>query len=82
MNYDIMEAELSTKEINKLKDSQFGIPELRKYPLTDAAHVRSAISYFHKAPPGKKRALAARIKKAANKYGVEIDPSSEVAQYL
>lgn len=77
-----MEAELSTKERNKLDDSQFGIPEDRKYPLTDANHVRSAISYFGKAPQGKKRSLAKRIKEAAKKYGVEINPDSEVAKYL
>lgn len=78
----VFEAELSTKERNSLKESQFGIPEDRKYPLTDAAHVRSAISYFSKAPRGKKRDLARRIYEAAKKYGVEIGPDTEVAQYL
>ena len=49
----VFESELSTKERNSLKESQFGIPEERKYPLTDATHVRSAISYFSKAPKRK-----------------------------
>lgn len=80
--YSIFEAELTTKERKELKESQFGIPEDRKYPLTDANHVRSAISYFSKAPVGKKRALAKRIYEAAKKYGVTISPDSEVAQYL
>lgn len=78
----MMEAELSSKERNALDNSQFGIPEDRKYPLTDANHVRSAISYFSKAPNGKKRALAKRIKIAAAKFGVEINPDSDVAKYL
>ena len=46
----IMEAELSAEERNELKASQFGLPEERKFPLTDATHVRSAISYFHTCP--------------------------------
>lgn len=52
-----MEAELSSKERNELDDSVFGLPEDRKYPLTDAAHVKSAISYFHKCPESKKEAI-------------------------
>ena len=58
----IMEAELSTEERNELKASQFGLPEERKFPLTDAKHVRSAISYFHTCPEDKKAQLAKRIK--------------------
>lgn len=78
----IYETELTTEERKKLKGSQFGIPEERKYPLHDAAHVRSAISYFGKAPNGKKKALAKRIQIAAKKFGIEINPDSEIAKYL
>ena len=77
----LMEAELSTKERNKLDDSQFGLPEDRKYPLTDAAHVKSAISYFHKCPEGKKKRLAARIRRAAKKFDVTIGEDAEVNKY-
>ena len=77
----IMEAELSTKERNDLKASQFGLPEERKFPLTDAKHVRSAISYFHTCPEDKKAQLAKRIKSAAKKFGVEISPNSPIAKY-
>ena len=76
-----MEAELSTKERNELDDSQFGLPEDRKYPLTDAAHVKSAISYFHKCPEGKKKRLAARIRRAAKKFDVAIGEDVEVNKY-
>ena len=44
------ESELSTKDRNKLDDSEFGIPELRKYPLTDESHVLQAVRFFNKAP--------------------------------
>lgn len=77
----LMEAELSTKERNELDDSQFGLPEDRKYPLTDAAHVKSAISYFHKCPEGKKKRLAARIRRAAKKFDVAIGEDVEVNKY-
>ena len=77
----IMEAELSAKERNDLKASQFGLPEERKFPLTDATHVRSAISYFHTCPENKKAQLAKRIKSAAKKFGVEISPNSPIAKY-
>ena len=77
----IMEAELSTEERNDLKASQFGLPEERKFPLTDANHVRSAISYFHTCPEDKKAQLAKRIKSAAKKFGVEISPNSPITKY-
>ena len=77
----IMEAELSAEERNNLKASQFGLPEERKFPLTDAKHVRSAISYFHTCPEDKKAQLAKRIKSAAKKFGVKINPESPVMKY-
>ena len=77
----IMEAELSAEERNNLKASQFGLPEERKFPLTDAKHVRSAISYFHTCPEDKKAQLAKRIKSAAKKFGVEINPDSPITKY-
>lgn len=77
----IMEAELSAEERNNLKASQFGLPEERKFPLTDAKHVRSAISYFHTCPEDKKAQLAKRIKSAAKKFGVEISPNSPIMKY-
>ena len=77
----IMEAELSAEERNELRASQFGLPEERKFPLTDAKHVRSAISYFHTCPEDKKAQLAKRIKSAAKKFGVEISPNSPIAKY-
>ena len=34
----ILEDSMSTKERNSLDNSEFGIPELRKYPLHDKKH--------------------------------------------
>ena len=70
---------LSSKERNELKDSDFGIPELRKYPLTDEEHVRKANSFFKFAPKKYKAELAKRILTEANaikcpKCGKELAP--------
>ena len=35
-------AELSEKKRDKLKASQFGLPEERKYPMPDKAHAANA----------------------------------------
>lgn len=78
----ITEAKMSAKERNALPASAFGLPEDRKYPLTDAAHVRSAIRLFGHCPEEKKPMLARRITRAAKKYGVTIPADSEVAKYL
>ena len=37
-------AELSEKKRDKLKASQFGLPEERKYPMPDESHARNAKS--------------------------------------
>ena len=78
----VIEAAFTTEQRKRLPSSAFGIPELRKYPLTDRNHVLSAISYFHKAPEEYKKALARRIAREAKKYGIEISPESDVARYL
>ena len=82
MKFPAMEEELSTKERNELPDSAFGLPNERKYPLTDAAHVRSAISYFYKCPEKKKPQLATRIEKAAKEFSVDIGENAEIQKYL
>lgn len=72
------EANLSTKERNKLKDSDFGIPETRQYPLIDKSHVISAIRFFNKCDQKYKKELANRIKKKAKEFGIEIAKDSPV----
>lgn len=76
MNYN--EDTLTSKERKTIDDSQFGLPEERKYPLTDAAHVKSAMAYFRYCDADKKQALAKRILKAAKKYDVKVSEDSAV----
>jgi len=62
-------------EREELPDSVFAFPKQRKEPLTDASHVRNALARFDqvKDVSDADRELAfANIKKAAEKYGVEV----------
>ena len=57
----INEDTLSSKERKELDDSEFGIPELRKYPLVDKDHVLQAIRFFNKVDPKYEKELAKNI---------------------
>ena len=62
-----------------LPDSVFAFPHQRKEPLTDADHVRNAVSRFDqvKDVSDHDRALAfENIQKAATHYGVHLSESS------
>lgn len=64
---------LSTRERNELPASAFGIPSMRKYPLTDASHVKSAIKLFGHCPKAHEKELASNIKSAMRKYDIPFD---------
>jgi hypothetical protein len=72
-------AELDAEHREKLPDSVFAFPHQRKEPMTDAAHVRNAISRFDQVgevtDADRERAFR-NIKKAAAHYGVEVSASS------
>lgn len=63
---------LTAKERKELDTSEFGIPELREFPIHDAAHVRAAEAYFRYAPEGYKAQLARNILAKAHLFGVNI----------
>lgn len=73
MPYTIMEKALTSKERNNLDDSQFGIPEERKYPLNDEAHVRAAVKFFNKVEPKYEESLARRIIKRIKELDLDIE---------
>lgn len=71
--------ELSTQKQDDLQESVFAFPKQRKEPLTDAAHVRTALARFDqvKGVSDADRDLAWRnIQAAAKHYGVEIQEQS------
>ena len=78
----MMEAKLSTDDRKELDDSQFGIPELRKYPLTDKKHVLQAVRFFNKAPSEYKHELAKNIVKRAKELGMDWESWESLKPYL
>lgn len=79
-----MEANLTAAERRALKDSDFGLPETRQWPLNDENHVRSAITNFHWCPQEKQKELAKNILKAMRKFGmkdIQISEGNPFAKY-
>jgi hypothetical protein len=70
---------MSTAEKDKLPDKEFAFPKQRKEPLTDARHVRNAISRFDQvegvSDADRDRAWK-RIVAAAQRFDVEVSESS------
>ena len=65
--------EKENKERKELNDSDFGLPEERKYPMPDATHVRAAESYFRYATDQQKPELAHNILRKAKEFGVDVE---------
>lgn len=79
-----MEADLTAAERRALKDSDFGLPEQRKWPIHDETHVRSAITNFHWCPQENQRELAKNILKAIRKMNLgdmEISEANPFSKY-
>lgn len=54
-------------------DKKYGIPELKKFPMPDADHVRSAIRFFNYVTPAYEKELANAIKARMREYGMSFD---------
>jgi hypothetical protein len=70
---------MSTAEQDKLADKEFAFPKERKEPLTDARHVRNAISRFNQVEgvsDAERDRAWKRILAAAKRYDVEVSESS------
>ena len=80
----LQEAKLKAAARNELSDSEFGLPDERKYPLNDAAHVKAAIKMFSHCPDDKKKQLANRITRAMTKFNIDtkFDEKSPMYNYV
>lgn len=54
-------------------DKKYGIPELKKFPMPDADHVRSAIRFFNYVSPKYEKQLAKAIIARMKEYGLTFD---------
>lgn len=77
-----MENYLTETARRNIPNSEFGLPEERKYPLNTEAHVKSAIRLFGHCPENKRAELAQRIRLAAKKYDIKIKDDSVLGKYL
>ena len=75
MDMILLEAKLKSKERNKLKDSDFGLPKERKFPLNDEAHVRKAIQFFKYCKPTRRAELAMNINKKVKQFNMKVTVS-------
>lgn len=72
-------SDLDAKHRNALDEDQFAFPKERKEPLNNASHVRNAIARFDQVEgvsDDERDAAWKRIKKAADKHGVEVNEKS------
>lgn len=80
----IFESDLSYYERQRLLPADFGIPEKRKYPIHDEAHVRAAIKLFNNCDPEDEKELAEAIIKRMKRFGimdVKVSPSNRFSKY-
>ena len=63
----------SDKGVEEDNPKKFGVLEIKKYPMPDADHVRSAIRFFNYIDPKYEKELAEAILKRAKEYGVDLD---------
>ena len=71
--------QLDAADRNAMPQDTFAFPRVRKEPLNDASHVRNAIARFDQVrdvSDSERDEAFRRIKKAADRYGVELTESS------
>ena len=73
---------INSKQRKELSKDEFGLPEERRYPLIDKAHVLKAIQFFKYCPDDKKKTLAKNINAKAREYGMKINCKGSFAKYI
>lgn len=78
------ESTLTTEERNDLSGSDYGIPILKKYPMPDEAHVKSAIRFFNYVDEEYEELLAENIKKKIKEFNMEVNvgKKNRLTKYL
>ena len=72
-------SKLDADDLKQLDEDKFAFPKERKEPLNDADHVRNAMARFNQVEgvsDSERDEAWRRIKKAADKFGVEIHEKS------
>ena len=66
------EKKLSARQRNNLSASDFGVPELRAFPLNDKAHVIQAIRMFNYVDKKYEATLANNLIRAIKKFNLDV----------
>ena len=66
----IFEQTLTANQRNNLPDSDFGLPNQRRYPMPDESHVLAAIRFFNKVEKEYEEELAKNILKKIKKFNM------------
>jgi len=74
---NLNEEKLSTEARNKLPDSEFGIPSLRKYPLQSKHQTMLAIKFFNYVDKEHEAELARNIIRKMKEYNISPDVVGE-----
>lgn len=72
-------SELDAKDRQELETGEYAFPKQRKEPINDADHVRNAMARFDQVEgvsDAERDEAWGRIKKAADKFGVEVHEKS------
>ena len=72
-------SKLEADDLKELSPDDFAFPKERKEPLSDADHVRNAMARFDQvegASDEERDEAWRRIKKAANRFGIEVHEKS------
>ena len=77
-----MESKLSDNKRDNLKDSEFGIPAKRAYPLNDKSHVEAAVRMFPHADDSDKKELAKRIISKAKEFNMDTSGWDSLNEYI
>ena len=82
---DIMDTDASKLYANDLKHSDeeddedlYGVPELKKFPMPDKKHVKSAIRFFNYVDPKHEQELAKAILEKAEEFGLDLEKDISV----
>jgi len=73
----IYESQMNADKRNSLDDSEFGLPNKRKYPLNDKKHVLSAIRLFNYVDEKDEKELSKNIIERMKKYNIPKDSVGE-----
>lgn len=72
-NYENSQKNIPVEETTRseLPDEEFGLPELRKYPLDTTQHIKSAIKFFNYVKKENEKELAENILKKIDELGIK-----------